>query len=210
MSSGFDIEAVFAAGPVIPVLSFSSVGEAVETCQTLYDAGMRVFEITLRHPTAIAQIRAVVDTLPGDAIVGAGTVMNAALLSDAQHAGAKFGVSPGLTANLAESAQTSNWPFLPGVATVSEAMQAHAWGFDFLKFFPAETAGGAGFLKSLYAVLPDVRFCPTGGITPEKAPGYLELGNVPVVGGSWIIARNDVGRTDHPETAARAKAALLL
>ena len=199
---------VFAAGPVIPVLAFQSEEEAVATSRTLYEAGMRVFEITLRHPTALAQIKAVIDDLPNDAMVGVGTVMNPSLAAAAFDTGAVFGVSPGLTDALADKVIDMKWGFLPGVATLSEAMSAVNRGFSNLKFFPAEASGGAAFLKAAGAVLADTNFCPTGGVTPDNAGDYLALSHVPVVGGSWIVKRGADGAVDHDATAKAALGAL--
>ncbi|MFQ5534937.1 MAG: bifunctional 4-hydroxy-2-oxoglutarate aldolase/2-dehydro-3-deoxy-phosphogluconate aldolase [Sphingomonadales bacterium] len=204
------ISDIFKAGRVIPVLSFQDVGEALLASRTLYDAGMRVFEITLRHESALASLRAVYQDLPADAIVGAGTVMSPSAVNAAMDAGAAFGVSPGLTPALTEAVQARDWPFLPGVATISEAMLAHDQGFKALKFFPASTSGGPGFLKAAGAVLPELRFCPTGGISPDNAEAYLANANTPVVGGSWIVTRADDGRIDLETTREKAVAALSL
>ena len=204
---------IAAAGKVIPVLSYKNSEEAVATSRTLYSAGIRVFEITLRHETALDAIRAVVADLPGDAFVGAGTVMTPALVDAAIDAGACFGVSPGLTATLAGYVQQKTcvkqkkWGFLPGIASLSEAMTAAEQGFDMLKFFPAEASGGVSFLKAAGSVLPAVHFCPTGGLTPARAPDYLALANVPVVGGSWLVVREADGSVDQQATYTAAAAA---
>jgi len=192
------------AGPVIPVLNFRSPEEAAQVCQVLYKAGMRVFEITLRHETALTAIERVCDLLPEDALVGAGTILSADQLTAAKAAGAVFGVSPGLSLDLAKKAQAESFPYVPGVATVSEAMAARSLGFDFLKFFPAEASGGAPFVKSLASVLPDIRFCPTGGLNMRTAADYLALPNVPVVGGSWLVVQDEKGDVDLRTTQKRA------
>jgi len=189
---------------VIPVLAFTSAEEAVDTCHALYEGGLKALEITLRHPTALAAIAAVAKAMPADAIVGAGTVITPDHAQAAYDAGAVFGVSPGLTADLATAVTDMGWPFLPGIASVSEAMRAQEMGFQTLKFFPAEQSGGQGFLKSVGAVLPGLRFCPTGGVTAESAPAYLGLDNVFAVGGSWLTKRSADGQLDLANIKAKA------
>ena len=201
------IQECFEQTAVIPVLAFTSVEEAVRISRVLYGEGMKVLEITLRHPTALDAIRAVIADLPDDAIVGAGTVMGPELAEMVVDAGVAFGVSPGLTDELDAKVKELNLPFLPGVATVSEAMVAVSKGYTQLKFFPASAAGGAGFLKAAGAVLPEVQFCPTGGINPDNAADFLALKNVPVVGGSWLTPRNEAGEMDGAATAALARVA---
>jgi len=191
-----DVLAVLKKSPVIPVLAFKSAQEAVDVCRVLFDEGLSVLEITLRHESALAAINAVKEDLPADACVGAGTVITPALAEAAIEAGAEFGVSPGLTPELAAAVKKLNWPFLPGIATLSEAMQAREWGFTELKFFPANISGGTGFLKAVGSVLPDLTFCPTGGISVDTAPDYRALPNVATVGGSWITPRGRDGSID--------------
>ncbi|WP_374764703.1 bifunctional 4-hydroxy-2-oxoglutarate aldolase/2-dehydro-3-deoxy-phosphogluconate aldolase [Yunchengibacter salinarum] len=203
------LDTVFAKGPVIPVLNFTGPEEAVATCTTLFENGVSVLEITLRHDSALDSIEAVSKALP-DAIVGAGTVLSHGQAEKARAAGAGFGVSPGLTDELALAVESMGWAFLPGVATVSEAMKAREKGFSHLKFFPAADSGGPGFLKAAGSVLPDVRFCPTGGIKPGNAADYLALGNVAVVGGSWLVKRDGAGKVDQKATAQAAKEAAAL
>jgi 2-dehydro-3-deoxyphosphogluconate aldolase/(4S)-4-hydroxy-2-oxoglutarate aldolase len=191
-----DVLAVLKKSPVIPVLAFKSAQEAVDVCRVLFDEGLSVLEITLRHESALAAINAVKEDLPADACVGAGTVVTPELAEAAIEAGAEFGVSPGLTPELAAAVKKLNWPFLPGIATLSEAMQAREWGFTELKFFPANISGGTGFLKAVGSVLPDLTFCPTGGISVDTAPDYRALPNVATVGGSWITPRGRDGSID--------------
>lgn len=191
-----DVVAVLKKSPVIPVLAFKSAQEAVDVCRVLFDEGLSVLEITLRHESALAAINAVKEDLPADACVGAGTVITPELAEAAIEAGAEFGVSPGLTPELAAAVKKLNWPFLPGIATLSEAMQAREWGFTALKFFPANISGGTGFLKAVGSVLPDLTFCPTGGISVDTAPDYRALPNVATVGGSWITPRGRDGSID--------------
>ena len=175
--------------------SILAMGEAVEVSRALFESGVRVLEITLRHETALEAIEAVAKALP-DAVVGAGTIISPHQLQQVIDAGATFGVSPGLTPALAKAIKARDWPFLPGTATISEAMAAAEYGFDAVKFFPAEQSGGAGFLKGAGAVLPGLTYCPTGGINLAKAPDYLKLKNVACVGGSWLTPRGADGRID--------------
>jgi len=203
MTSVLDI---MKASPVIPVLAFENAEEAVEVCQVLYDEGLKVLEITLRHPTALDAIAAVKAALPDDAIVGAGTVLTPELAKAAKDAGAVFGVSPGLTEDLANGVKALNWAFLPGVASLSEAMAAREMGFTELKFFPASISGGTGFLKAVGSVLPDLTFCPTGGISADTAEDYRALKNVATVGGSWITPRGPNGKIDPELVRERAQA----
>lgn len=189
-----DVLKVLETSPVIPVLAFESAEEAVEVCRVIFEEGLKVLEITLRHETALDAIAAVRKDLPSDAIVGAGTVITPDLAKAAKDAGAEFGVSPGLTEELAQAVKALDWAFLPGVATLSEAMQAREWGFTALKFFPASLSGGPGFLKAVGSVLPDLTFCPTGGISADTAPEYRALKNVATVGGSWITPRGRDGK----------------
>ena len=192
-------------GKVVPVLSFSSETEAVEGCTALFDAGIRVFEITLRHPTAIEQIRTVKYLLGTEALVGAGTVTTVERAQRVRDAGADFGVSPGSTKPLLSWVREAEWSFLPGVGTITEAMSAADEGFVDLKFFPAEQSGGIGFLKAAAAVLPDLHFCPTGGLSPKNAADYLALPNVPVIGGSWMMTRQDDGKLDLRQSGIAAR-----
>lgn len=182
--------------PVVPVLEFVSAEEAVDVCKVLYENGIKVLEITLRHESALDAIAAVVAALPDDAVVGAGTVTTPEAVTQAKSAGAAFGVSPGLTENIALAVNAMNWPFLPGIATLSEAMHARELGFGELKFFPASLSGGPAFLKALNSVLPGLGFCPTGGISAKNLAEYRAVPNVLTVGGSWLTAREAHGKID--------------
>lgn len=181
--------------PVIPVLEFHSVDEALHVSEALVTGGLPLLEITLRTPVALEAIKAVAAALP-QACVGAGTVLNVEQLHAVRDAGAQFAVSPGLTPALAAGAQGAGISLLPGVATASEAMAALEAGFTFLKFFPAQAAGGVPMLKSLGGPLPQLRFCPTGGIDIALAPSYLALPNVVCVGGSWVVPKDAVASGD--------------
>ncbi|PZX21994.1 multifunctional: 2-keto-3-deoxygluconate 6-phosphate aldolase; 2-keto-4-hydroxyglutarate aldolase; oxaloacetate decarboxylase [Cupriavidus phytorum] len=192
--------------PVIPVLEFHSVDEALHVSEALVTGGLPLLEITLRTPVALEAIRAVAAALP-QACVGAGTVLSVEQLHAVRDAGAQFAVSPGLTPTLAAGARGAGISLLPGVATASEAMAALEAGFTFLKFFPAQAAGGVPMLKSLGGPLPQLRFCPTGGIDAALAPSYLALPNVVCVGGSWVVPKDAVAGGDWGRIRALAEQA---
>jgi 2-dehydro-3-deoxyphosphogluconate aldolase/(4S)-4-hydroxy-2-oxoglutarate aldolase len=193
-------------GPVIPVIVLQRVEDAVPMARALVEGGIRVLEVTLRTPVALACIEAIARAVP-EAIVGAGTLRSAADVGAAQSAGCSFGVSPGYTAEIAAACREAALPLLPGVATASEVMVAMADGLSFLKFFPATAAGGIPMLKALGGPFPDVKFCPTGGITPETAPQFLALQNVAVCGGSWLTPADAVAAGDWARITALARAA---
>lgn len=172
---------------VVPVVTIEDAASAVPLAKALMAGGIDVIEVTLRTPAAIEAIRQIAAALP-DMAVGAGTVLSKGQLEESVAAGARFIVSPGLTPAIAEAGLAAPVPLLPGVATASEAMAAAERGLTFLKFFPAETVGGAGALKALAAPLPHIRFCPTGGIDAMKARAYLALPNVVCIGGSWLAS----------------------
>ena len=178
-------EALLRHAPVIPVLTVEGAGDAVPLATALVAGGLPLLEVTLRTEGALKAITAMAKQVPG-AIVGAGTIRPADQAKAAVDAGATFLVSPGATPQVIAAVQKLGVPFLPGCATASEAMRLAEEGFRFLKFFPAEAAGGVNYLKSLAAPLADLRFCPTGGIDADKAKAYLALPNVVCVGGSWI------------------------
>ena len=171
--------------PVIPVLKIDRLADAVPLARALAAGGLPAVEITLRTADAIDAIRLVSDEVP-EALVGAGTILSARNFDEAVDAGARFIVSPGTTQELLDCARASDVPFLPGGITPSEIMSLREEGYSILKFFPAEQAGGAAFLKSLAAPLAGIRFCPTGGISLANAHDYLGLSNVVCVGGSWV------------------------
>lgn len=192
------IEAILTAAPVVPVLTIADVAVALPLARALVDGGLTALEVTLRTPAALDCIRAIADEIEG-ANVGAGTVLDATQYDAAARAGATFIVSPGATDALLAAADASEVPFLPGAATASEAMALAERGYRFLKFFPAEPAGGAAYLRALGAPIPSVRFCPTGGVSPTNAGDYLALANVVCVGGTWVapadaLASGDWGR----------------
>lgn len=190
--------------PVIPVLKIDRVADAVPLARALAAGGLRVIEITLRTDDALECIRRAASEVP-EAIVGAGTILNPKQFDEAAKAGSQFIVSPGLTNDLLKAAAASPIPLLPGCITPGEIMGARDAGLDFLKFFPAEQAGGVPFLKALASPIADVRFCPTGSVTAKSAPDYLALPNVVCVGGSWVApdAMVKEGRWAEIEALAR-------
>jgi 2-dehydro-3-deoxyphosphogluconate aldolase / (4S)-4-hydroxy-2-oxoglutarate aldolase len=195
--------------PVIPVIVLHEVAHAVPMARALVAGGIRMLEVTLRTPQALACMEAIARDVP-EAVVGAGTVRSAADAQAAAMAGARFAVSPGYTSAVGKACHDLGLPLLPGVATGSEIMMALEDGYTELKFFPAMQAGGVAMLKAWGGPFADVRFCPTGGVTPQNAADFLALPNVACVGGSWLVpgdalARGDWGRI---EALAREAAAL--
>jgi 2-dehydro-3-deoxyphosphogluconate aldolase / (4S)-4-hydroxy-2-oxoglutarate aldolase len=188
--------------PVIPVLTVERVDDAVPLARALVGGGLFALEVTLRTPAALEVIHAM-RTVEG-AVVGAGTVLNVHDVEAAFAAGAQFLVSPGLTAPVVERAGEVGAPILPGVATASDLMRGLDLGLTHFKFFPAEQAGGASMLKAFAGPFAACRFCPTGGVTPELARGYLALPNVLCVGGTWIAPSDLVHSRDWAEIGARA------
>jgi 2-dehydro-3-deoxyphosphogluconate aldolase/(4S)-4-hydroxy-2-oxoglutarate aldolase len=182
-------------GPVIPVIVVERLEHAVPLAQALVAGGVKVLEVTLRTPAALAVIEAMARAVP-EALVGAGTLRSATDVRAARSAGARFGVSPGYTREIGSACRDAGLPLLPGVATAGEVMAASADGHAFLKFFPASAAGGGPMLKALAGPFPDITFCPTGGIGAETAPQYLALPNVRVVGGSWLTPADAVRAGD--------------
>lgn len=186
--------------PVVPVVVVEDVADAVPLARALVAGGLTAIEVTLRTPAALDAIRAIAAEVPG-ATVGAGTVITPEAVAESVAAGARFLVSPGWTERLLGAMKASGVPFLPGVSTTSEVVALLEHGVTEMKFFPAEAAGGAPYLKSLAGPLPQARFCPTGGISLASAPTYLALKNVGCVGGSWMlpadaIAAKDWGRVE--------------
>ena len=196
-------------GPVIPVIVIQRLQDAVPLAQALVDGGVRVLEVTLRTPVALAAIGAIARAVP-QAIVGAGTVRSAADARAAKDAGSVFAVSPGYTAEVGAACRAAGLPLLPGAATASEVMAAQADGLQFLKFFPATAAGGIPMLKALAGPFPDVVFCPTGGITAETAAQFLALPNVKVCGGSWLTPQDAVLAADWARITQLARATFAL
>ncbi len=176
---------IFAQGPVVPVLVIEKLEDALPIASALMEGGINVLEVTLRTDAAIKIIETIAKEIP-EAYIGAGTVTNRAELEDVTSAGAKFAISPGLTADLLSAGQEGTIPLIPGISNISDLMRAKDAGYDHLKFFPAEAAGGVKALKSIGGPFPNISFCPTGGISPTNYKDYLALKNVKCVGGSWL------------------------
>ena len=186
---------VFAQSPVVPVMVIKDLAHAVPLARALVAGGIRVLEITLRTPVAVAAIREIARAVP-EAVVGAGTVTSGEDLAAVSEAGAVFAISPGLTPELLDAANQGDIALIPGIATVSELMAGRQRGYDHFKFFPAEAAGGIPMLKAIAGPFPKVKFCPTGGIGLGNYRDYLALGNVACVGGSWVAPSEAVARGD--------------
>ena len=192
--------------PVIPVIVLHDVAHAVPMARALLAGGIRMLEVTLRSKVALACIEAIARELP-QAVVGAGTVRSAADAQAAAMAGARFAVSPGYTHAVGQACRDQGLPLLPGVATGSEIMAAQEDGLSELKFFPAMQAGGMAMLKAWSGPFGDVRFCPTGGVTPQNATEFLALPNVVCVGGSWLVPPEALAAGDWSRIEALARAA---
>lgn len=182
------VEAILSAAPVVPVMVIERLADAVPLARALVKGGLPVLEITLRTDAAIESIRAILGEVEG-AIVGVGTVLTPRQMQDMDKLGCAFAVSPGSSPGILEAAKDVAMPLLPGGVTASECMSLLERGYRFQKFFPAEPAGGVAYLSSLASPLPQISFCPTGGITLESAPRYLRLANVITVGGSWMMPK---------------------
>ena len=203
------LEDILRRAPVVPVVVIEKLADAAPLARALVAGGLSAIEVTLRTEVALEAIRIIAAEVEG-ACVGVGTVLNPQQLAAAQEAGARFAVSPGVTDALLDAAAASGALLLPGIANASQAMALIARGYQFAKFFPAEPAGGAPYLKALASPLPQLRFCPTGGVTLESAPSYLALPNVICVGGSWMLKPEVIAACDWAAvTAASQRAAQL-
>jgi 2-dehydro-3-deoxyphosphogluconate aldolase/(4S)-4-hydroxy-2-oxoglutarate aldolase len=200
---------VMTDAPVIPVIVLSDVAHAVPLARALVAGGIRMLEVTLRTPAALACIEAIAREVP-EAVAGAGTVRRAEDAQAAAKAGARFAVSPGYTQAVGKACRDLGLPLLPGVATGSEIMMAQEDGYTALKFFPAMQAGGLAMLKAWQGPFGDVKFCPTGGITPANAAEFLGLANVVCVGGSWLNPADAVAQGDWARITRLAKEAAAL
>jgi 2-dehydro-3-deoxyphosphogluconate aldolase/(4S)-4-hydroxy-2-oxoglutarate aldolase len=178
-------EEIFSQGPVVPVLVIKDVEHAVPLAKALIAGGIRVLEVTLRTEAALEVIARIAKEVP-EAIIGAGTVTNRAQLQQVIDAGAKFAISPGLTSDLLKAGNEGNIALIPGISSISELMTAIDHGYTHLKFFPAEASGGVKALKAIGGPFPDIKFCPTGGISPSNYNDYLALPSVRCAGGSWL------------------------
>jgi 2-dehydro-3-deoxyphosphogluconate aldolase/(4S)-4-hydroxy-2-oxoglutarate aldolase len=199
------IDQIMRLAPVIPVIVIDRVEDAVPMAEALVAGGLPVLEVTLRTPAALDALTAM-KAVKG-AVVGAGTVLDPAMLAGAIHAGAEFIVSPGLTDNLGKAAVASGIPFLPGTANAGDIMRGMDLGLSRFKFFPAATSGGIPALKALAGPFGTARFCPTGGISAATAPDWLALDPVLCVGGSWVVPAGPLDPA-RIETLAREAAAL--
>jgi 2-dehydro-3-deoxyphosphogluconate aldolase/(4S)-4-hydroxy-2-oxoglutarate aldolase len=195
--------------PVIPVLTIERAADAVPLARALVAGGLPVIEVTLRTKVALEAIRAIAAELP-DCVVGVGTVTRESDIAAAVAAGAKYLVSPGTPSELAAALADASVPVLPGCATVSEAMALATRGFKVLKFFPAEASGGVAWLKSIAAPLPDLKFCPTGGIDAKNIAAYLGCPNVLAVGGSWVAPKDAIAAGDFARITRLAREASAL
>lgn len=203
------IAAILLRSPVIPVVTLDSAEDAVPLADCLLAGGISVVEITLRTPEALRGIENIAKSRPAIA-VGAGTCRTEADLRNCSSAGAAFAVSPGCTPNLLAAGNRCPIPWLPGAATVSEIMALAEAGFRTLKLFPAAALGGAGYLQTLSALMPDMRFCPTGGVTLQNAAEYLALPNVICVGGSWLVPNEAIRNKDWTTIESEVKKAAAL
>lgn len=197
------LAAVLALGPIIPVITIDRLEHAVPLARALVAGGVRLLEITLRTPAGMAGAEAIIREVP-DAVVGIGTVLTPADLRRTVEIGARFALSPGATPALLDAAAAADIPFMPGVATASELMEAVARGFDTVKFFPATAAGGLPTLKALAGPFPQARFCPTGGLTEGNAAEWLAQPNVVAVGGSWLTPAAEIAAGQWDAITARA------
>lgn len=200
---------IMRSSPVIPVIAIDDLAHAVPLARALVAGGIRVLEVTLRTQHGLAAIRLIAEQVP-EAILGVGTLTRHEDFAAARDAGAVFGVSPGLTKDLIEGARSSGLPLLPGVMTPSEVMSAREAGFRQVKLFPAVPAGGVGMLNAIAGPLPDMLFCPTGGISQETATQFLACKNVACVGGSWLTPKDALAAGNWARVTALALAASAL
>jgi 2-dehydro-3-deoxyphosphogluconate aldolase/(4S)-4-hydroxy-2-oxoglutarate aldolase len=200
------IEDIVRLGPVIPVLAFDSAEQGEQVSRALYAGGVKVLEITLRTPAGLQAIERASQLAP-DIVVGVGTITKPEHCALAKKAGAQFGVSPGLTKEMHEAAQDAGLPLLPGVMTPTDILVALELGYEIVKFFPAQQAGGIAMLQAFHGPFPTLRFCPTGGITAETAPSFLALPNVVCVGGSWLTPKSALAAQNWDEVTRLARGA---
>jgi len=198
------IDEIMQRSPVIPVIVVERLDQAVPLAEALVEGGLPVLEVTLRSEVAMQAVGEIVRAVPR-AIVGVGTLTRAEQFAEAIDAGTAFAVSPGLTDALADASCHHELPYLPGVFTPSDVMRAQSWGFNALKLFPAQQAGGIGMLKALAGPLPGVRFCPTGGIGADNFIDFLDLPNVACVGGSWVCPASAIANRDWEQITRLAR-----
>ena len=198
------ISKILSLGPVMPVIVIEQANHAIPLGEALLTGGIKTIEITLRTSAALNAIEQLAKHLP-EIYVGAGTILTKENATQAKNSGAKFCVSPGTTSSIIDACDECNISLLPGASTVSEMLTLSEAGFSEIKFFPASAAGGIPFIKSLLSPLPNLKFCPTGGISYETASEWLSLVNVSCVGGSWIAPAKDINNQNFKEITARAK-----
>lgn len=198
---------LFKISPVVPVVVLEDAMHAVPLAEALLEGGVGIMEVTLRSEAALASIEVIAASVP-QMQVGAGTVINTQDLLRVRDAGGRFSFSPGISAELLECAAEENITFIPGVATASEVMQAMNAGIEACKLFPATAVGGVSLLKGFGGPFPQMRFCPTGGVSPDNMNEFLVLPNVLCVGGSWIVPKAAVGAGEFEKVTALCKAAL--
>jgi 2-dehydro-3-deoxyphosphogluconate aldolase/(4S)-4-hydroxy-2-oxoglutarate aldolase len=200
------IEDIVRLGPVVPVLAFESVEQGEHVSRALHAGGVKVLEITLRTPAGLQAIERASQLAP-DIVVGVGTITEPGQCALAKKAGAQFGVSPGLTKDMHKAAQDAGLPLLPGVMTPTDILLALELGYEIVKFFPAQQAGGVAMLQAFHGPFPALKFCPTGGITAETAPNFLALPNVVCVGGSWLTPKAALAARNWDEVTRLARGA---
>ena len=203
------ISKILSLGPVMPVIVIEQANQAIPLGKALLSGGIKTIEITLRTSAALDAIEQLAKHLP-EIYVGAGTILTKENATQAKNSGAKFCVSPGTTSSIIDACNECNIPLLPGASTASEMLTLSEVGFSEIKFFPASAAGGTQFIKSLASPLPNLKFCPTGGISYETALEWLSLVNVSCVGGSWIAPAKDINNQNFAEITTRAKQATKL
>ncbi len=198
---------VLQISPIVPVVVIEDLNDAVLLAQSLIEGGIPIIEVTLRSSCALEAIELIAKNVP-KMRVGAGTILNPTQLEQAQNRGAEFLISPGLTITLLEHAKKKNMPLIPGVSSSSEVMQALEWGYNALKFFPAEYCGGVKLLNAFNGPFKGVKFCPTGGISVDNMRSYLNLENVLCVGGSWLTPKNLIQNKEWDKITEICKRAL--
>jgi len=198
---------LFAMGPIVPVLVINKVEDALPIAEALLAADIKVLEVTLRTSAALDVISTIAKELP-EAIIGSGTVTNRQQLQQSVDAGAKFAISPGLTKDLLQAGNEGDIALIPGISSISELMDASDYGYDHLKFFPAEASGGVNAIKSIGGPFPDIKFCPTGGINLKNVRDYLALSNVACCGGSWLVPNHVVASKNWSEITKLSNEAL--
>ena len=200
-------EKILTTGPVVPVIVVNKLEHAVPMAKALVAGGVRVLEVTLRTPVAMEALRLMIKEVP-NAIVGAGTVINTQQLQEVTEAGAQFVISPGITEPLLKAAVEGPVPLIPGISTVSELMTGMDYGLREFKFFPAEANGGVKALQAIGGPFPQVRFCPTGGISPANYRDYLALKSVLCIGGSWLVPNDALESGDWDRITRLAREAV--